>query len=143
MLRHVAFSILLSNLMCLVCVLKNWMKIIRRIAIVLLIFVVLFSPFILSHMIVQIERDIIHDEVFSYVLENRYTIQLSDSKRREFFVYDVWSFIDAGIVYGYFYSPYNEYLKPMKAYRTGYLKYATPYFGIDWCYIKKSAWLIF
>ena len=114
------------------------MKIIRRIAIVLLIFVVLFSPFIVAHMIVQIERDIIHDEVFSYVLDNRYTIQLSDSNRREYFVYHEWSFIDAGIVYGYYYSPDDEYLKPMKAYRNGYLKYGTPYSGMDWYYIEEN-----
>ena len=69
------------------------------------------------------------------MIENKASIEITRLDHRQYFGYYVWGFVDTGIFYDFFYSSYDEYNNQMKDYRNGYLKYGTPYSGVDWCYI--------
>ena len=85
----------------------------------------------------QIERNQIRDEIFEYVSENKDEIELTDTEHRQYFEYADKGFIDAGVIYGYFYSPHDEYQNYTRTYRNGYLRYGSPNSGEDWCYFEK------
>ena len=123
-------------------------KIITIIAAILLIPVILISPLILfygvffaslpvAYIAGQIESNQIRDEIFEYVIENKDELKQTDTEHRQYFEYAQWSFIDSGVIYGYFYSPHDEYQNYTRTYRNGYLRYGSPNSGEDWCYFEK------
>ncbi len=117
---------------------KTAPKVLIIVILVSLVFVLLLlGPFIAAHLSGQSQNSKIRNEVFSYVLENKDNMAVDNTKARQYFEYSSWHFSDAGVVYGYFYSPYDEYLNRKRAYRNGYLEYGTPNSGRDWCYFEK------
>ena len=123
-------------------------KITKIIVALLLIPVILVSPLILFYGVFfaglpivyiagQIERNQIRDEIFEYVLENKDELEQTDAEHRQYFEYADKGFIDSGVIYGYFYSPHDEYQNYTRAYRNGYLRYGSPNSGEDWCYFEK------
>lgn len=113
-------------------------KILIIVILVLLVFVLfLLSPFIAAHLLGRINDYKIRNEVSQYVLENKDSIELTDLGHRQYFEYAQWSFIDSGVIYGYFYSPHDEYQNYTRTYRNGYLRYGSPNSGEDWCYFEK------
>lgn len=113
-------------------------KILIIVILVLLVFVLfLLSPFIAAHLLGRIKDYKIRNEVSQYVLENKDSIELTDLGHRQYFVYTEKGFIDSGIIYGHFYSPYDEYQNYTRTYRNGYLRYGSPNSGEDWCYFEK------
>ena len=106
-------------------------------SILLLALVLLVSPYLTIYLSGTIYDNRIRNEVFGYVIENKDSIELTDPDRRQYFEYYEWGFVDVGIIYGYFYSPYEECQDQTKDYRNGYLKYGAPYSGKDWCYFEK------
>jgi len=76
-------------------------------------------------------------EVFSYVQDNQHQISLDDAMHFQEFEYTSWGFSDAGITYGYYYSPEDEYQFKGLPYHNGYLRYGTPNSGKDWYYHER------
>ena len=123
-------------------------KITKIIVALLLIPVILISPLILFYGVFfaplpvvyitgQIERNQIRDEIFEYVIENKDDLEQTDAEHRQYFEYADKGFIDSGVIYGYFYSPHDEYQNYSTPYRNGYLRYGSPNSGEDWCYFEK------
>ena len=108
------------------------MKRLTKVTIILLISVVLvllllLSPILLIGFWRQSRDQKIKKEVFSYIQDNQH----------QEFEYTSWGFIDAGVTYGYYYSPEDEYQFKGPPYRNGYLKYGTPNSGKDWYYHER------
>ena len=123
-------------------------KITKIILALLLIPLILISPLILFYGVFfaglpvvyitgQIERNQIRDEIFEYVIENKDELKQTDTEHRQYFEYTDKGFIDSGVIYGYFYSPHDEYQNYTRTYRNGYLRYGSPNSGEDWCYFEK------
>lgn len=113
-----------------------------------LIPVVLLSPLILvisllavlygsAFVVREVQYYQIRSEVFAYVEEHKESIEISHPEHPQYFEYADWGFVDAGVIYGYFYSPDDEYASSNRTYRNGYLQYGTPNNGEDWCYFEK------
>jgi hypothetical protein len=85
----------------------------------------------------QVSNYRFRNDIYVYVHQHKDSIELVESEYKQSFVYYEWGFLDAGINYGYFYSPNDEYQNQTRAYRNGYLKYGTPYSGEDWCYFER------
>lgn len=79
----------------------------------------------------------IKEEVFSYVQRNQHQIPLDDTTTFQEFYYTSVGFSDAGVAYGYYYSPEDEYRFKGSPYRDGYLRYGTPNNGEDWYYHER------
>ena len=123
-------------------------KITKIIVALLLIPLILISPLILFYGVFfaglpvvyitgQIERNQIRDEIFEYVIENKDELKQTDTEHRQYFEYTDKGFIDSGVIYGYFYSPHDEYQNYTRTYRNGYLRYGSPNSGEGWCYFEK------
>ena len=104
---------------------------------VLILLILLISPFVVAFISGEIQNNRIRRDVFEYVAEYKDSIELSDPERYQYFEYYELSFVDAGIIYGYFYSPNDEIQNQATDYRNGYLRYGTPYSGRDWCYFER------
>lgn len=115
----------------------GWKVLLITFALLSILILVLLGSFIVAHFSGQSQDNKIRNEVVSYVLENKDKIAVDDTKTRQYFEYSRWHFSDAGVVYGYFYSPYDEYQNRTRAYRNGYLEYGTPNSGRDWCYFER------
>lgn len=96
-----------------------------------------FMPLPIVYIAGQVERNQIRDEIFEYVIENKDELEQTDAEHRQYFEYADKGFIDSGVIYGYFYSPHDEYQNYTRAYRNGYLRYGSPNSGEDWCYFEK------
>ena len=118
------------------------MKRLTKVTIILLISVVLvllllLSPILLIGFWRQSRDQKIKKEVFSYIKDNQHQISLDDAMRFQEFEYTSWGFTDAGVIYGYYYTPEDEYQFKGSPYRNGYLKYGTPNSGKDWYYHER------
>ena len=85
----------------------------------------------------EIEHWQMRREVFEYVIENKESIDLTNPQYSQFFEYADWGFLDAGIVYGYFYSPDDESTSNDNEYRGGYRSEGSPHNGDGWGYYEE------
>ena len=69
--------------------------------------------------------------------ENKDSIDLHDPQYTQYFEYSEWGLIDAGVIYGYIYSPNNEYSSYGKKYRRGYRNDGPTTYGDGWFYFEK------
>ena len=104
---------------------------------VVLVFLLFLSPILLIRFGVHSRDPKIKKEVFSFIQDNQHQISLDDAMRFQEFEYTSWGFIDAVVIYGYYYSPEDEYQFKGSPYRNGYLKYGTPNSGKDWYYHER------
>ena len=82
-------------------------------------------------------RQQIRNEIFAYVQENKDSIDLHDPQYTQYFEYSEWGLIDAGVIYGYIYSPNNEHSSYGKKYRRGYRSVGPTTYGDGWFYFEK------
>ena len=85
----------------------------------------------------EVQRYQIRNEIFTYVQENKDSIDLHDPQYTQYFEYSEWGLIDAGVIYGYIYSPNNEYSSYGKKYRRGYRSDGPTTYGDGWFYFEK------
>ena len=98
---------------------------------------VLITVFAIAFVSGEVQHYQIRSEVFEYVDQHKESIELNNPEYPQYFEYTNWGYIDSGIIYGYFYSPHDEYESHNRPYRNGYLRYGTPYSGADWCYFEE------
>lgn len=124
---------------------KNTKDLIKAIS---LIPVVLLSPLILFTLVLviifatatissEVEHYQTRREVFAYVEEHKDFIELSNPKCTQHFEYTDWGFVDAGVIYGYVYSPDDQYETNGKRYRKGYRFEGPTTYGDGWFYYEK------
>lgn len=92
----------------------------------------LLSPFLSAHITGRVQNTRIKKEVFSYVLENR--DRLAKTAPAGDILYTTAGFGDAGVEYGFFYSPGGQYELAGEASGSGRLQYGRPNSGGDWRY---------
>ena len=104
---------------------------------VVLVLLLLLSPILFIGSSGHSRDQKIKREVFSYVQDNQHQIPLDDTMHFQEFEYTSWGFSDAGVTYGYYYSPEDEYQFNGSPYHNGYLRYGTPNSGRDWYYHER------
>ena len=85
----------------------------------------------------EAQRCRIHDEICSYVLENRDEIVLTDSYNYQEFFYTATGLLDGGVEYGYYYSPTDRFNFSGESFRNGYRIYGIPDDDTDWYYSER------
>lgn len=87
------------------------------------------------------EWSAIHEEVATYVLENKVSIPISNPDQDQTFVYTTGGSWDTYLEFGYYYSSDDtyHYVKPVKEnkYKKGYRAYGIPNDKHDWYYTAK------
>ncbi len=113
-----------------------------------LIPVVLLSPLIMFILLLAIlfgaafiAREVQHyeirSEIFEYVEENRDSIELKSPEHTQYFIYAEDGFWDAGVIYGYFYSPVDENINGCEAYHGGFRYEGATSYGNGWVYFEE------
>ena len=113
-----------------------------------LIPVVLLSPLILLILVLvlifvtatisgEVQHYQIRNEVFTYVEEHKDSIEISNPEYTQYFEYTDRGFLDAGVIYGYVYSPNAHYETNGKKYRNGYRFEGPTTYGNGWLYYEK------
>lgn len=113
-----------------------------------LILVILLSPFIQiglfatailrSAVVVrEVQHYKIRKEVFEYVEDHKESIEIESRKYSQYFEYADHGFWDAGVIYGYFYSPKEESSEYDSEYRGGWRREGSPNYGDGWVYFEK------
>ena len=125
----------------------------RAFKIILIVLGVLLSPFLLLILgcllllfVFTIRSNIktnnIKKEIFSYVLENRVSLEETTEKNKKI-IYDSTGLQDGGVTYGYFFSETEEEyydknrLNPRRAYRSGVRTDGYPDDPADWLYTER------
>ena len=76
-------------------------------------------------------------EVFAYVLDNRQSIDLTDSGMYQEFFYSASGMQDGGTEYGYYFEPNDAYVVTGEPYRGGYRTFGIPDDTTDWYYTER------
>ena len=85
----------------------------------------------------EIQRFQIRNEIFAYVEENQDSIVLHDPEYTQYFEYSDWGFGDAGVIYGYIYSPNTDYSSYGEKYRKGCRCDGPTTYGNGWFYYEE------
>lgn len=96
------------------------------------------SVFCASVVLIPEVRDYqIRREVFEYVEEHKDSIELESYEYTQYFVYADWGFGDAGVIYGYYYSPREESFDSDSKYCGGYRHEGPTQYGDGWIYYEE------
>ena len=116
---------------------KNKSSIVAFLVPIILLVLLFVVGFTAISIIDELQRYHIRNEIFSYVQENKDSIDLHGPQYTQYFEYSEWGLIDAGVIYGYIYSPNNEYSSYGKIYRRGYRSDGPTTYGDGWFYFEK------
>ena len=121
---------------------KDWIKVVSLLPVVLLsplivIVLLLLVLFGTAFIAGEIQHYEIRGEVFQYVEDHKESIAVKNPENTQYFIYSEWGFVDAGVIYGYFYSPEDERTDYCEEYRDGF-RYETPTrYGDGWVYFEE------
>ena len=85
----------------------------------------------------EVQHYQIRSEIFAYVEERKESIEISNPQYSQHFEYTDWGFVDAGVIYGYVYSPDDRYITNSNKYRNGYRFEGSTTYGDGWFYYEK------
>lgn len=112
-------------------------KLIIGISVILLALLIILSPFFVISILGNIQNSRIRNEVFTYVLENKNSIELHDMSRSQEFFYTATGLSIGGIEYGYYYAPDNDYHLKGEPYKKGFRVFGIPDEPTDWYYTER------
>lgn len=114
----------------------SWIPVILLMPLILfiLLLAILFGTVFIAR---EVQHHEIRSEVFEYVEENKDSIELKSPEYTQYFIYADDGFWDAGVIYGYFYSPVDENINGCEEYRGGFRREGLTSYGDGWFYFEE------